>query len=275
MKKQPSKVDKQEFKEHHLEVGDSDGSSKEDGEDPLSDISDVFDTETPPPPTDDVAKQPKKVLKKEDSRTAADALIDQQFAGLTDHTMDLADWPLFAEVSTCLVMYRSPLFVCCHCIYTPVHRHQILYRHLYTVTTSYASVHCHQFLYRHLYTVTTSYASLHCHHILCICTLSPNLVHCSLLRRNHREEDQEDAMERRRNCLSHLRTKKAVMTPMLLHLLLMKMTLSQLNTQWRQEKSVNMTTWLSHKTSPMSAKWRSTLTWASTVVGEGRRGSPS
>ena len=270
MKKQPSKADKQEYKEHHLEVGDSDGSSKEDGEDPLSDISDVFDTVTPPPTADDVAKQPKKVLKKEDSRTAADALIDQQFAGLTDHTMDLADWPLFA-VSTCLLCtYLMCLLAITASIHlytvtmtcTSVHCHHILYictlsPHfvlLYTVTTTCTSVCCHHILY----TITTFCTSVHCHHILYICmlsphfvhchhilyicTLSPHLLHCSLLRRNHQEEDQENVMERRKNCLNHLRTKKPVTIPILLHHLPMKMTSSQLSNKWRREKSVITTT---------------------------------
>ena len=96
IKKQPSKVSQSEPPRHQLKVEESDKS--EDEEEPLSDISDVFNNDVPP--TEESQNKPRKSLKKQDSRVAANALIDQQFAGLTDHNSDLSDWPLFAGVSS-------------------------------------------------------------------------------------------------------------------------------------------------------------------------------
>lgn len=50
-----------------------------------------------PPSTGFPAEQRK--LSKHDSRTEANFMIDEQFAGLADPEVDVANWPLFTEVS--------------------------------------------------------------------------------------------------------------------------------------------------------------------------------
>lgn len=73
-------------------------------------------------------------LSKHDSRTEANFLIDEHFAGLTDPEVDVANWPLFTEVSgSCTMHILQPCMLLLK--HTAWWTQAVL--HLHTMLTSY------------------------------------------------------------------------------------------------------------------------------------------